>query len=85
MAKTTSFALGDYFNTFIEEQVKEGRYASASEVIREALRLLEDQEKQRRVLRDALEEGRRSGDAGPFDLNKFLTEMHERWDGKASS
>lgn len=78
MAKTTSFVLGDYFSAFIEQQVKAGRYTSASEVIREGLRLLEDQEKQRQALRDALKTGLDSEDLGPFDINKFLAEAHAR-------
>ena len=39
-----SFALGDRFEAFIDNQVKTGRYNNASEVVREGLRLLEDYE-----------------------------------------
>lgn len=31
MGRVTSFSLGDHFNSFVEEQVKEGRYDNASE------------------------------------------------------
>ena len=34
--------LGDHFDAFVREQVATGRYANASEVVREALRLYED-------------------------------------------
>jgi hypothetical protein len=37
MAKTTSFVLGDELNAFIQQQVESGAFASASEVVREAL------------------------------------------------
>lgn len=47
MAKTTSFALGKHFETFLQKQVKSGRYSSASEVVREALRHFEVDEKRR--------------------------------------
>ena len=40
MAKNTSILLGDYFDKFINSQVHSGRYSSASEVIRAALRTM---------------------------------------------
>lgn len=46
--------LGDHFDALIRKRVESGRYAHASEVVREGLRLLEAQERLR-VLRDALE------------------------------
>lgn len=59
------FALGSHFEAFIEAQVREGHYANASEVVREGLRLLEDEEKLRALRLDRLqrlaEEGRASG------------------------
>lgn len=72
MAKSTSFTLGDHFSDFIEEKVAEGRYASASDVVRAGLRLLEDQETKISALRAALAEGEASGDAGPFDIETFI-------------
>ena len=72
MTKNTSFSLGDHFNTFIETKVAEGRYGSASDVLRASLRLLEEQEAKLSALRAALVEGERSGAAKPFDFDVFL-------------
>ena len=56
-----SYALGDRFETLIKRLVAEGRYNSASEVVRAGLRLLEDQETQRRIKFEALREAIREG------------------------
>lgn len=40
----SSYAVGVHFEQFIRDQVTRGRYASASEVVRDALRLLEREE-----------------------------------------
>ena len=48
MAKNTSILLGDYFENFINNQVKSGKYASASEVVRAALGLFEFEERKNR-------------------------------------
>lgn len=66
MAKTTSFALGKHFETFLQRQVSTGRYASASEVVREALRGLEAREQARKDLERLLDEGIESAESEPL-------------------
>ena len=78
MQKNTSFALGEHFSTFIEEQIADGRYGNASEVVRAGLRLLEEREAKLKALREALIEGEQSGPPQPFDLGAFLDEAKQR-------
>ncbi len=74
MAKNTSIALGDHFQNFLEAQVEQGRFGSASEVVRAGLRLLEEREAKFEALRKAIQEGIDSGPAEPFDFDEFIDE-----------
>jgi antitoxin ParD1/3/4 len=72
MSKSTSFSLGEHFSDFIEEKVVEGRYGSASDVVRAGLRLLEEREARLAALRAALVEGEESGISKPLDFDAFI-------------
>ena len=72
MSKSTSFSLGDHFSGFIETQIGQGRFNSASDVVRAGLRLLEEQEARLGALRAALTEGENSGPSAPFDFDAFI-------------
>jgi len=74
MAKNTSITLGDHFDGFIASQIQTGRYGSASEVIRSALRLLETQETRINTLRQLLVAGEESGEA-EYDLENLMSEL----------
>ena len=50
----SSYAVGEHFERFIKQQVDDGRYASASEVVRDALRLLESRQEERAAALEAL-------------------------------
>jgi len=72
MSKNTSFSLGEHFSHFVEEQIQQGRYSSASDVVRAGLRLLEEQEAKLAALRAALDQGEQSGASTPFDFEAFI-------------
>ena len=59
MAKNVS--LGDYYDDFVDRKVKSGRYATASEVIRDGLRHLENHERSEAerlaILREEIRKG----------------------------
>ena len=66
-----SYALGSQFERFIDKLIKNGRYNSKSEVVREGLRLLLDREQEREAkiaaLREAFRQGEESGPPVPAD------------------
>ncbi|MTI12383.1 type II toxin-antitoxin system ParD family antitoxin [Sansalvadorimonas verongulae] len=74
MSKNTSVTLGAHFDSFIASQLENGRYGSASEVIRAGLRLLENSEAKLKMLRNLLEEGEQSGDAD-YSLSGIIEEL----------
>ena len=75
MPKNSSVAIGDHFADFIERQIAQGRYGSATDVVTAGLRLLEERETKLEALRAALIEGEQSGSSTPFDIEEFLNEM----------
>lgn len=62
----------------VQDKVASGRYASASEVVRDALRLLEQRDKTEAEklawLRKAWQEGLDSGPMRPFDIEAIIDE-----------
>jgi antitoxin ParD1/3/4 len=78
MSRDTSVSLSAHFNDFIEQQVKTGRYGSASDVVRAGLRLLEDRETSVKALQSALIAGEDSGEPVVLDEAAFLKIMHQK-------
>ena len=74
MAKNTSIVLGDHFDRFISAQIQDGRYGSASEVVRQGLRLLEEHEQKVAALRRALIDGENSGISTRLDMKEIIRE-----------
>lgn len=67
---------------FVKAKVDSGLYNSASEVVRDALRLLEEQDQFRQAKLDALrkeiQKGFDSGPAESWDVEDTLRRAHER-------
>ncbi|WP_282039382.1 type II toxin-antitoxin system ParD family antitoxin [Saccharicrinis aurantiacus] len=78
MGKNTSISLGSHFESFILSEVESGKYSSASEVVRSALRLLESEELKIKELRTALIEGESSGMVEDFDPKAHLAKLHKK-------
>jgi antitoxin ParD1/3/4 len=75
MSKNTSITFGSYFEQFIQNTLKEGRYKNASEIVRAGLRLLEEEENRLATLRHSINEGIASGTAEDFNLNEHLKKL----------
>jgi antitoxin ParD1/3/4 len=60
MPKNTSVTLGQHFDEFFMEKIKEGRFQSVSEVVRAGLRKLEEDEAKLNALRLKLQAGENS-------------------------
>lgn len=72
MQKNTSVSLGNYFDRLVEVKITQGRYKNASEVIRAALRLLEEEESRVTALKTVIAAGVESGVAVDFEPKKHL-------------
>lgn len=81
MAKNTSILLGDYFDNFINQQVKSGKFSSASEVVRTALRMFEHEETKKTELIKELKRGEKSGFVEDFNRESFLDGLHQKHSG----
>lgn len=72
MPRNTSVSLGDHFASFIDTQVGDRRYGSASDVVRTGFRLHEEHEPKVSALQDALIAGEQSGEPTPFGFDSFI-------------
>lgn len=79
MAKNTSILLGEHFEKFITNEVSSGKYGSASEVVRTALRMLESEEEKKSVLLKALIHGEKSKRVENFNPKTHLAKLHKKY------
>ncbi|WP_127958528.1 type II toxin-antitoxin system ParD family antitoxin [Serratia microhaemolytica] len=77
MSRTTSVTIGEQLNAFISRLIESGRYGSASEVMRSALRLLEQQEAKDEQIRLAVLAGLESGES-PLSLSDIAAQKKQK-------
>jgi len=63
---TTSLSLGEHWEVFIKNEISSGRYGSASELVRDALRTMEERKSKLEALRAHLSEGAIQARNGEF-------------------
>ncbi|MBR0690719.1 type II toxin-antitoxin system ParD family antitoxin [Bradyrhizobium manausense] len=78
----SSYSIGKHFENLIDNLVESGRYATASEVMREGLRLVEEREERRKLKLEALREEIQKGfDSGPMeevDIHEWMNDIKTR-------
>ncbi len=70
---------------FVEQAVKSGRYGSASEAVREGLRLLQEREAKFLRLKKDIEDGLASGDAIEGSFSDLARRLRKDWDAKQAA
>ena len=64
----TSYSIGKHFEELIESLIESGRYSTASEIMRDGLRLIEEREERRQAKLEALRAEIQKGiDSGPAE------------------
>ena len=80
---TTSLSLGEHWEVFIRNEVASGRYGSASEVVRDALRAMEERKSKLEALRTHLAQGVEQASAGEFVENFSMDALINDLDSEA--
>ena len=80
----SSYSLGSHFETFIQTQLSSGRYNNASEVLRDALRLMEERERRLASLDASIARGLADIEAGRVrEADTVFDELEARYAGMA--
>ena len=74
MSKTIEITLDDHCADIISKEVDAGKYASASELVHEAIQLLEKQ-KSLVFIENIIEEAEKSGEVQNFSKQEFIAQM----------
>lgn len=78
----TSLTLGPHWENYIKDEISSGRYSSASEVVRDALRHLEERKHKIALLQETLAEGAdqasRSEFIDDYCIENIIAELDEQ-------
>jgi antitoxin ParD1/3/4 len=78
----SSYSIGKHFEEFIDGLIESGRYSTASEVLRDGLRLIEEREERRKAklvaLRAEIQKGIDSGPAEAVDIGEWMKSIKAR-------
>lgn len=80
---TTSLSIGKHWEGFIKNEIASGRYGSASEVIRAALRELEERKRKLDALCSHLNEGAKQAENGIFVADYSMQGIIDDLDSEA--
>ena len=64
---------------FVRRKMESKGFSTPDEVVTAALHIIEDNERTLYELRQAIQEGIDSADAGPIDMNEFIEDLHGRY------
>ena len=77
----TSYSIGKHFEGFIERLIESGRYSTASEIIRDGLRIIEEREQSREAKLEALRAAIQEGLDSPseeVDIDEWIEDVKRR-------
>ncbi|MGB8279210.1 MAG: type II toxin-antitoxin system ParD family antitoxin [Methylovirgula sp.] len=73
-----NLSVGRHWEEFVDDLVKTGRYASATEVMQEGLRLVQEREAKLKALRDTIEASiAEGGENTDEDVSAFLDQKYK--------
>ena len=76
---TMNISLPDQMKKWVEDQVATGRYANASDYMRDLLRREQDMETARAELLAEIQKGIDSGPAVPFDFDEMRARFRKKY------